>query len=515
MLKTRNERCARFAFQSQAAWRVAATALGLVLAIGCTPAGPKELLQGRKLIERGRYEKGIEKLTVAVDLLRTNAQAWNYLGLAYHYSGHSEEAQRAYERALLLNRDLSEARYNLGCLWLEQNKPELARTELTAFTLRRGNSAEGFLKLGAAQLRSREPAVVTGAEKSFNEVLRLDNQNPEALNGLGMLRFHQGRFSDAQQFFNRVLKKNPKFAPAILNSAIVAQRLQDRPAAIAKYKEYLLFKPEPATEETVRVLISQLEQDLHPPPRPASPGPTASNSQNSLANRVTSSVRETNQPRISLSNTAPANGTVRAPATSPPPEHAAQPDSRLAARTDSNASVSNGRAPATNPVAPDSTPPPGNRREAQKLFLQGSQAQQGHRSADAVAAYRKAAQLDPTYFEAHYNLGLAATDAGDLSLALKAYQNALGLVPDSLDARYNYALVLKQTGHLKESATELETVLSKYPNESRAHLALGNLYAQQLQDTERAREHYARVLELDPTNSQGDAIRHWIAEHRL
>src|SRR5215471_8963598 len=129
----------------------ALAAVGLSIITGCAPAGPSALLQGKKLIERGKYEKAVEKLTVAVDLLRTNAQAYNYLGLAYHYSGRAEQAQRAYERALMLNRDLSEARFNLGCLWLEQNKPELARTELTAFTLRRGTSAEGFLKLASAQ----------------------------------------------------------------------------------------------------------------------------------------------------------------------------------------------------------------------------------------------------------------------------------------------------------------------------------------------------------------------------
>jgi tetratricopeptide (TPR) repeat protein len=460
-------------------------------------------LDGKKLIERSKYDKAVEKLTVAVDLLRTNAQAYNYLGLAYHYTGHTEEAQRAYERALLLNRDLSEARYNLGCLWLEQNKPELARTELTAFTLRRGSS-EGFLKLGTSQLRSREAGVIAGAEKSFNEALRLDNHNPEALNGLGMVRFHQGRFADAQQFFNRVLKENPKFTPALLNSAIVAQRLQDRPTAITRYKQCLLSRPEPAVVETLNALITQLEQELHPPSRYAAPTPIDSNAPNTLAIKAAPSWRETN-----LAKGAGAvrqSGTVRSAGTASPP--------RVVSPSNAHPTdlVANARATDTNPVTPDA--PSGNRREAQKCFLQGSQAEQEHRPADAVAAYRKAAQLDPTYFEAHFNLGVAATETGDLALAVKAYQDALGLVPDALDARYNYALVLKQSGHLKEAAAQLETVLSRYPNESRAHLALGNLCAQQLKDDDRARQHYSRVLELEPTNSQGDAIRHWIAEHR-
>ena len=55
---------------------------------------------------------------------------------------------------------------------------------------------EGFLKLGAVQLRTREPSA---AEKSFNEALRLSPQNPEALNGLGLARLLRGRASEAAQ----------------------------------------------------------------------------------------------------------------------------------------------------------------------------------------------------------------------------------------------------------------------------------------------------------------------------
>jgi len=63
------------------------------------------------------------------------------------------EAVKAYKQALELDRDLLEAHFNLGCLWLEQNKPDAARTEFTSYTFRRGNTPEGWLKLGAAQLK--------------------------------------------------------------------------------------------------------------------------------------------------------------------------------------------------------------------------------------------------------------------------------------------------------------------------------------------------------------------------
>ena len=105
--------------------------VSLSLTCGCTPAGPRALLDGKKLIEQGKYSRAVEKLRNATSLLATNAQAWNYLGLACHYAGQGDEAERAYKRALALNRDLSEAHYNLACLRLAQNRPE--KTEAATY----------------------------------------------------------------------------------------------------------------------------------------------------------------------------------------------------------------------------------------------------------------------------------------------------------------------------------------------------------------------------------------------
>src|SRR5215467_8808748 len=57
----------------------------LSLSCGCTPPGPRALLEGKRLIEQGKYARAIEKMRSATSLLATNAQAWNYLGLACHY----------------------------------------------------------------------------------------------------------------------------------------------------------------------------------------------------------------------------------------------------------------------------------------------------------------------------------------------------------------------------------------------------------------------------------------------
>jgi tetratricopeptide (TPR) repeat protein len=520
----------------------------LALVAGCRPAGPSELLQGRNLIEKGKYTRAIESLKRAVSLLPTNAPAWNYLGLACHYGGKPDEAEKAYRQALLLDHDLSEAHYNLGCLLLEQNKAEAARSEFLAYTLRRGNSLDSLLKLGLAQANSRD---LVGAEKSFIEALRLSPQHPEALNGMGLVRVQQRRASDAMQCFNAALKKQPDFAPALLNLAILSQQNpQERPTALRLYKEYVALKPPPPNADAVSLLIRQIEQEFtapRPTPQvavtptniPTVPHPLPLNS-----NRLPAAFAKTdaaNPPRPITSNaiTKAAAPSAQPPATPqaptplvaqerPPVEILrSEPQVKVAQdvpAVEVSAAPQPEKVPTTVQVPESSStdryrylsppkPLAGNRTAAEKFFRAGAQAQQDRRLADALAAYGKATQLDPSYFEAYYNLALAAQGTGNTQAALNAFEHALAIQPYSPDARYSFALALKQSNYLADAAAELEKLLARYPNDGRAHLALGNLYAQNFDEPSKARSHYLKALDTDPQSPQAGAVRYWLAAH--
>ena len=159
--------------------------LFLALAVfisGCSPSGPRALHAGKKLLDRGDYAGAVEQLKTAATLLATNAAAWNYYGVALQHAGQPADAAQAYQNALKFDRDLVEAHYNLGCLWLEQDQPDAARTEFIAYTLRRNNTPEGWLKLGSAQLKLHD---LVPAEKSFSTALSL---NHEQCRGVERLR---------------------------------------------------------------------------------------------------------------------------------------------------------------------------------------------------------------------------------------------------------------------------------------------------------------------------------------
>ncbi len=246
--------------------------LFLALAVfisGCAPSGPRALLAGKKLLDRGDYAGAAAQLKTAATLLATNAAAWNYYGVALQHAGQPADAAVAYQNALKFDRDLVEAHYNLGCLRLEQDQFEAARTEFTAYTLRRNNTPEGWLKLGAAQLKLHD---LLPAEKSFSTARSLDPNSAEALNGLGLARVEGGRPQDAAKFFSAAIEAHPNYAPALLNLATVEhQYLRDDAQALKNYRAYLALTPRPADWNAVNDLAGSLEQPvtvaaIKPPP---------------------------------------------------------------------------------------------------------------------------------------------------------------------------------------------------------------------------------------------------------
>jgi tetratricopeptide (TPR) repeat protein len=514
-------------------------------------------------LERGDYAAAVAELKTATSLLTTNAQAWNYYGVALQHAGQPADAVLAYQRALTLDRDLVEAHYNLGCLWLEQNKPDDARSEFTAYTLRRSNTPEGWLKLGAAQLRADD---VLSAEKSFSTALHFSPDDAEALNGLGLARVQRGRAHEAAEFFAAAVKAHPDFAPAILNLATVEQQyLHDDRSALQHYRAYLALTPRPANWDEVNAIANSLERSATTASQPttdenetaATPKTNASAKRTSAPNPARtvapSNVRASSSPPSSELQTEsvpvqPEPVIVGTPvASAPPPEsssesanknsgtfHRINPLNWFRSGSQNEENTATPLPAKSNPaptvvrkpvrILPPSPPTfprylylspaaprAGDRPAAERAFTRAREAELDSRWKAAMESYEQAAEFDPSWFEAQYNYGVMAYRAKEFSQSLAAYEMSLAIQPDSVNARYNFALTLKAAGYAPDAVNELEKILASHPDEVRAHLALGNLYAQQFYDAARARQHYLKVLQLDPRNPQATDIQFWLS----
>jgi len=559
---------------------VGRTSLALLLVIGlwvggCTPPGPRALLKGQRFVQEGRYQEAIGRLQAATKLLPQQAHAWNYLGLAYHGAGQPALAEKSYRTALDLDRKLNAARFNLGCLYLEQTNLPAAIRELTSYSLAESSSAEGWLKLGTAQLRARQ---WPDAERSFRSVLSLRDNDPEALNGLGVAQTQLRRPLDGLASFNAALAQQTNYGPAQWNSAVIThQYLNNRSAALPKYRQYAALHSDADDAGAVEALIRQLESDNASPLRAAvntnpapvsakselsptgalarsssptanpqrqpgiaspSPKPTATNvatkssTEQAKSSRPTSPAASPPAQVTRIQDEAPIRPAEDVPANAPPASDATpkrgffqrinpfsnraskseEPKTDVAAaRTDSTRSGTANRPAERYHYLSPPRPAAGDRRRAESDFKRGVRDQQKGLNAQAVAAYEVALGSDPAYFEAYYNLGLAAADVGELREALKAYEYALALRPDSTDARYNFALALKQANCPEDAAAEMEKLARNQPQDTRAHLFLANLYSQRLDQPQRAREHYLKVLELEPRHPEATRIRYWLS----
>ncbi len=576
-------------------------ALALLLGLaGCTPPGPRALLEGDKLLRAGKPSEAIDELRLATDLLPGEPRAWNLLGLAYHRAGQPQPAIQAYRQALLRDRSnlVSVTHFNLGCLLLEQNTAAGAVDALRSYTLITNNPA-GFARLGSAQLRLRQYA---DAEKSFVTALRWDAKNAEALNGLGVARVLRGQ-RDAAQYFTAALQSDAKYPPALLNSAVLAhQSSATKPAALQRYRDYLAAQGSGGRTDAVKLLMQQLESELAPAPTPppakvveapkTSPPPVAvtktipptapvvviKTNPPVTIQKTNPVVAVTNKPAappapvtiVAVQETAPPKFAVTeppvvrktpAPVPTPKPEPIAEtppafivPESKPAPTTPekkrgffSKLNPFSGGKPKLAPTedvsrtiilnpdsapstldlatrAPDQKPsfpryryltptPPaaGDRATADRALQQALAAQRAGRTTEARSAFATALAADASYFEAHYNSALLAFQSGENARALAGWETALALQPDSLAARYSFALTLKQAGHATDAANELEKIIEAKPDDARAHLALGNLYAQQLLEPMKARAHYKKFLDLEPRSPQAAAIRYWLS----
>ncbi len=517
----------------------------------CSPPGPAALMEGKKMLDAGKTDEAIAELKTATTLMQTNAAAWNYLGVAYHRAGLLTSAVEAYSQALRFDRELLEARFNLGCVLLDQNRPDAAKTEFTAYTMRRPNVIEGFIKLGSAQMRTRDLA---GAERSFREALKISATDVEALNALGMVAAQLNRPRDAAESFTKALKQQADYRPALLNLATVLHhQLNDRPEALKRYREYLALQPRDADWNAVSAIAKSLEPAPSAPAQPRPTQPTAATTNTNTARPIAAVIPkpapQTNAPKPAATTLPP---TVRPTKTAPTPapevvKLAPEPVIR-AAGNGTNATHTTHVTRATAPTketkpeqksllsklnpfkrdaktnAPTSaavnlstniapTQPalkPSDRKLAEQTLATGQQFQRAGKLAEALQSYKRATLLDENYFEAQYCLGLAAFESRSFKVAAGAWEKAITIRPDSADARYNLALTLKAEGRFQDAADELEKLLALHPDEARGHLTLGNLYAEQLRDVSRARKHYGNVLKLDPRNPQAQAIRYWL-----
>jgi Flp pilus assembly protein TadD len=117
----------------------------------------------------------------------------------------------------------------------------------------------------------------------------------------------------------------------------------------------------------------------------------------------------------------------------------------------------------------------------------------------AIAAWRRALELDPVDAKAHNNLGGLLLRQGKLDSAATHFTRALEANPELINARNNLGLVLLQRGRLAEAGEQFRESLRVAPESTEAHVNLGGVLLVQGRYAEAVRE-LREALRLEPAS---------------
>lgn len=133
---------------------------------------------------------------------------------------------------------------------------------------------------------------------------------------------------------------------------------------------------------------------------------------------------------------------------------------------------------------------------AAEFFTRGVSLEEDPKSHDeAVSAYKKCVELDPTHAAAYINLGTLYYNQHDYILAEHHYRKAIEVDPRYALAYFDLGNVLDETGRLNDAIKAYEAAISLAPTYADAH--------------------YNLALALEKARQPRKALRHWQIYTRL
>ena len=115
---------------------------------------------------------------------------------------------------------------------------------------------------------------------------------------------------------------------------------------------------------------------------------------------------------------------------------------------------------------------------------------------EAVAAFRKAIDIDPGIPEMHFNLGILLTNLNRTDEAILAYKKTINLRPNFTDAHYNLGFALQSQGKFAQAAESYQKAISQQPGFLEAIANLGVCLQEQGKSAE-AEAAYLKALQLN------------------
>jgi tetratricopeptide (TPR) repeat protein len=146
-------------------------------------------------------------------------------------------------------------------------------------------------------------------------------------------------------------------------------------------------------------------------------------------------------------------------------------------------------------------------RSAYDLYMRASALDEDPATfAEAESLYKRAIDLDPHLAIAYTNLGNIRFRQGDETGAEQLYRKALEIDDRQPEAHYNLGYVMLERGYASRAVTYFESAIKADPRFADAHFNLA-MACEALGDRTKARIHWKRYLEIEPTGTWADIAR--------
>lgn len=204
---------------------------------------------------------------------------YTYLGLAYASEGRLKEANENFLRATSLGSGTIETSCNMGHLYADMKEYKKSIIEYANCLKLNPNSFADNLGLADALAESGDLSRAVGyltalaanpafarsdlqsqinfklgnayarldrlneAEFFFDRSVKLNPENPYAINGLGNVYLMKGRLIDAAKMYVKAVELKPDEPEPIYNAAITFERLGKKDTAIEFYNRFIALNP--------------------------------------------------------------------------------------------------------------------------------------------------------------------------------------------------------------------------------------------------------------------------------
>jgi len=125
----------------------------------------------------------------------------------------------------------------------------------------------------------------------------------------------------------------------------------------------------------------------------------------------------------------------------------------------------------------------------------------------AIQNLKKFIELQPNNAKAYFGLGNAYILKNDIESGLSAYKKSSELDPDYLSPNINAGSIQIQKGKIDDALETFINLAERYPRIAGVHKNLGVIYYQHKNDLEKAAQHLAEYLKLEPNAEDAELVR--------